>query len=66
MAELFDENTLPPITRHDMIAECDREIAMRRQVYPRLEAKGKLRPGEGAHRIRIMEMIKGRLMNEMA
>jgi hypothetical protein len=43
MSDLF-----PEVTPDEMIAEVEREIAMRRQVYPRLQAN--------AGRSKVMEM----------
>jgi len=43
------------------IEEVEREIRMRRGVYPRQVAKGKLRQGEADELIRRMESVLGTL-----
>lgn len=39
------------------IAEVEREIALRRNVYPRLVRQGKMREGEADERMRIMGCV---------
>ena len=40
-----------------MIQEVEREIRMRRQVYPRLIFKGEMRNGEAVELIEMMESV---------
>lgn len=37
--------------------EVQREIAMRKKVYPGLVAKGKMTEADAAHRIEVMEAV---------
>lgn len=37
--------------------EVQREIAMRKKVYPGLVAKGKMTEADAAHRIEVMESV---------
>jgi hypothetical protein len=46
----------------EQIAEVQREIAMRKQVYPGLVRKGKLDAGEATYQIRVMQAIARTLM----
>ena len=55
MADLF------PITLADEIAEVEREIDMRRVVYPRRVAAGKLAQDKADRQIEILECVLDRL-----
>jgi hypothetical protein len=48
---------LLPITLSDMIADADREVTMRRHVYPRQVAKGYMKADMADRKIAIMEQI---------
>lgn len=50
----------------EMVAEARRELALRRQVYPRLVASGRLKADEATRRISLMEAIVTRLTRTAA
>lgn len=56
MVDLFGP---APVTIQDMMGCAQRELHMRRRVYPRLVAQGKMRPDEAELETRIMEAIVG-------
>lgn len=56
MTDLLSNN-LPPVPLKDQIACVEREIAMRRRVYPRWVESGKLKQGEADEEIRRMEAV---------
>lgn len=45
------------ITISEQEKEVQREIAMRKKVYPGLVAKGKMTEADAAHRIAVMEAV---------
>ncbi len=49
------------VTLTMQISEVEREIAMRRQVYPSLVGKGKMRQAEADHKIAIMTAVRDTL-----
>lgn len=49
---------LPPPTKPEMIAEINREIDMRKQVYPKLVMGKKMRQHEADRRIEILEAVR--------
>ena len=51
------DGELFPVTLEEQIAEVEREIAMRRQVYPRQVASGRMKQGVAERRIATMEAI---------
>lgn len=51
---------------HELVAEAARELGMRREVYPRLVARGSLAPAEARRRIDLMEAIVRRLTRTAA
>ena len=55
MADLF------PITLADQIAEVEREIAMRQQVYGRRVAAGQMTKDKADKQIALMEAVRGTL-----
>jgi hypothetical protein len=55
MNDLFGEM---PINLIDQIREVDREIAMRRNCYPRWVATGRMTQEEADRRIRNMEAVR--------
>jgi hypothetical protein len=65
MADLFSEST-DDIPIADMIACVSREIAMRRRVYPRWVAAGKMTEAAAQVEIARMEAVLGVLKKERA
>ena len=59
MAELF------PITRGEMLAESEREVALRKRVYPRWVADKKLTQAKADRQIAVMEAV-AKLLREDA
>ena len=49
---------LLPITQADMLAEIDREIALRQRVYPRAIAAGKLKLQKADRQMAVMEAVR--------
>lgn len=47
---------------HQQIEEVERELAMRRQVYPGLTGRGKLRQRDADEHMRRMEAVLGTLL----
>lgn len=45
------------ITIHHQIQEIERELAMRRRVYPRWVRLGKIRKMDADHRVEVLESI---------
>ena len=56
MADLLTD-ALPPVSLADMITEVEREIRMRRAVYPHQVARGNTRQSTADERIRRMEAV---------
>jgi hypothetical protein len=50
------------VTLAEQIAEAQRELALRKRLYPAWVRTGKLDAGEGTHQIRCMEEIVRTLM----
>jgi hypothetical protein len=50
------------ITLAEQIAEVQRELALRRQVYPKLIRGGKLDPGDAKWQLLVMEEVLRTLM----
>jgi hypothetical protein len=48
---------LLPITRVEILAELERELKMRREVFPRWVSAGKLKADVAERRIAIMEAV---------
>jgi hypothetical protein len=48
---------LPPVTLAEQIACVERELAMRRRVYPRWVGRGQMKPGAAEEEIRRMEAV---------
>lgn len=59
MPDLFADD---PIQVGEIVAELERELRMRRQVYPRLVARGQLDAAAAARRIKLLEEA-GRLLS---
>jgi hypothetical protein len=60
----LDQPETETVMRHSprvMIAEVQREIRKRREVYPRLVNKGRMRHGEMEELIAIMESVESTL-----
>lgn len=55
MLDLFE------ITLNDEIAEVEREIRMRREVYARRVQRNQMRPEDAERRTRVMEAVLSRL-----
>lgn len=51
-----------PVTRQEVVAELEREIGMREQVYPKLIARGRLKPDRAERQMRLMRVAKARIM----
>lgn len=49
---------LPPPSKADMLAEIDRELKMRAEVYPRLVFTKKLRQHQADRQVEIMQAIR--------
>ena len=49
-----------PVYPREMVAEIDRELALRREYYPKLVARGKLTQELADRRIHIMEVLRAR------
>jgi hypothetical protein len=54
-------NDLLPVTTHEMIVELEREIALRRHVYPRWVADKRLSQDKADRQIAVLEAVVGRL-----
>lgn len=55
---------LLPITVQDMVTEIEREISMRREVYPKRVAAGSMRQIVADRRIEVMQAILRKLRHE--
>ena len=55
MSDLF------PITLDEMIREVEREIALRRRVYPNWIASGRLKRDKAERQIKVMEAVTAEL-----
>ena len=62
--DLFDGPSWRDIRPQDMIEELDREIKVRRRVYPRWVENGKLDPVTADRRILTLQAIKKRLLSD--
>lgn len=51
-------NALPPVTTAQKIRCLEREIAMRKRVYPRWVSDGKMKQATADEEIRVMEAIR--------
>lgn len=60
MADLLAGH-LPPVPLSDQIACVEREIAMRRRVYPNWVASGRLRQAAADEELRRMEAVRDTL-----
>ena len=61
MSDLF------PVTLADMAREAEREVALRRRVYPRWVAEGRMKAHHAERQIALMEAIAAELARrEMA
>lgn len=56
--DLFPKGTYKDIRLDDKLAELTREIRVRRRVYPRWAAKGKIDPVIADKRILVLEAIR--------
>jgi len=45
------------ISADDMVACVERELRLRRQVYPRLVGQGRMEPAQAEHEIRAMQAV---------
>jgi len=61
MADLLSGH-LPPVPLSDQIACVEREIAMRRRVYPNWVASGRLRQAAADEELRRMEAVRDTLI----
>ena len=50
------------ISLTEQIAEAQRELALRKQVYPKLVKRGKLDAGEAQYQLRVMHAIARTLL----
>ena len=58
---------LLPVTIPEMVREAEREVALRRRVYPRWVAEGRMKQHHAARQIALMEAIAEELARrEMA
>jgi hypothetical protein len=59
--------TLPaqPFTFDEMLRECDRELRMRKQVYPNRILTGRLKEREASRQMALMQAIRA-VLNELA
>ena len=55
MSDLF------PATLAEMAREAEREVALRRRVYPRWVAEGRMKPHHAERQIALMEAIAAEL-----
>lgn len=53
------------MTLQDMIAAAQREAALRRRVYPRMIAQGRVLPDNAAHEIEAMDAIVANLKAQL-
>jgi hypothetical protein len=60
MSDLFG------VSREEMLAEVEREIALRRRVYPRWVEAGRLKLDRAERQIAVLEALAAWLANEMA
>lgn len=64
MSDLFDSPTYKDIRLSDMLEELEREIKVRRRVYPRWVENGKLDPVTADRRILCLVAIRKRLSEQ--
>ncbi len=57
MGDLISD-ALPPVSKTQMIRCIEREIAMRRKVYPRWVEAGRMRQETADEEIRVMEAVR--------
>lgn len=55
MSDMFDPPTVDDMRREDVIAELERELAVRRDVYPRWIVSKKIDPTTAHWRITALE-----------
>lgn len=60
MADLLTGHE-PPVTVAEMVACVEREITMRRRVYPRWVADGRLTQVKADHEVRAMRAVLAKL-----
>jgi hypothetical protein len=60
MSDLFG------VSREEMLAEVEREIALRRRVYPRWVEAGRLKLDRAERQIAVLEAVAAWLASEMA
>jgi hypothetical protein len=53
----MNADDLFPVTRTDMVMEVERELALRRRVYPRLIATGRMKLQQAERQITVMEAV---------
>ena len=63
MADMFSGSE-HPISPRDMADEARREVDLRKRVYPRMIASGKLKEGAAARQIAVMQAIADKLSIE--
>lgn len=51
------KNRMPQFTSLDLMKEAEREVAMRRNVYPKWTKAGRMKPAEADMRIAAMQAI---------
>lgn len=56
MKDLLD-GAMPPISIDDQIACVEREISMRKRVYPRQVDQGRMTPAKASEEMRRMEAV---------
>lgn len=55
MVELFEPSL------QEMVLDAEREVRMRKQVYPKLVANGRMKPHDAERKIVVMQAIVERL-----
>jgi signal recognition particle subunit SEC65 len=48
---------LLPVTLHEMVVEVEREVALRKRVYPRWVEQGKIKLDRAERQIQVMEAV---------
>lgn len=64
MKDLFPQ-TITTVTLEDMCKEAERELALRRRVYPGWVAAGRLKQAQADRQIAIMEAIAANLWKQL-
>ena len=62
MPDLLDGHE-PPVDHDQMLHEIERELTMRRNVYPKMIQSGRLKPGEARARFRVLEAVRDLVVN---